>query len=50
VQAAIAEPSDGTDSAKDDVVESTLAPQGPAECGTPRPDAGDVPEVGRVAS
>jgi excinuclease ABC subunit C len=39
VQAAIAEPA-----------ESTLAPDGPAERGTPRPDAGETAEVGRVAS
>jgi excinuclease ABC subunit C len=58
VQAAIAQPAledpspvqqDGEDPA-DVPVESTTAPQGPAERGTPRPGAGDVAEVGRVAS
>ncbi|GAB3202343.1 excinuclease ABC subunit UvrC [Geodermatophilus arenarius] len=32
------------------VVESTTAPSGPAERGTPRPGAGETAEVGRVAS
>jgi excinuclease ABC subunit C len=56
VQAAIAEPADdgGTaDGAPADgaeVVETTTAPQGPAERGTPRAGAGDTAEVGRVAS
>jgi excinuclease ABC subunit C len=46
VQTAIAEPasSDAQDS------ESTTAPQGPAERGTPRADSGDTAEVGLVAS
>ena len=48
VQAAIAEPA-GPPSA-DDAVESTTAPQGPAERGTPRSGAGDTAEVGLVAS
>jgi excinuclease ABC subunit C len=46
VQAAIAQPS--ADLPTDDVVESTTAPAGPAERGTPRADAGDTAEVGRV--
>jgi excinuclease ABC subunit C len=50
VQLAIAEPGDGADSVKEDVVESTLAPEGPAERGAPGAVAGDTPEVGRVAS
>jgi excinuclease ABC subunit C len=54
VQAAIAEPAaDGTDAddaADVDVVESTTAPEGPAERGTPTPGAGSTAEVGRVAS
>jgi excinuclease ABC subunit C len=33
-----------------DVVETTTAPAGPAERGTPVPGAGDTAEVGRVAS
>jgi excinuclease ABC subunit C len=31
-------------------VATTTAPQGPAERGTPRPDAGATAEVGLVAS
>jgi excinuclease ABC subunit C len=63
VQAAIAEPGVEDASAvqadgrarddgppEDDVVESTTAPQGPAERGSPQTGAGDVAEVGRVAS
>jgi excinuclease ABC subunit C len=59
VQAAIAEPAagDAPETPRDDmgpdqeaVVESTTAPQGPAERARPQPAAGDVPEVGRVAS
>jgi excinuclease ABC subunit C len=56
VQAAIAEPAAGgggpTDAggAPEPETESTIAPQGPAERGTPQPGAGDVAEVGRVAS
>jgi excinuclease ABC subunit C len=61
VQAAIAEPADdggvadggAADGAPADgaeVVETTTAPQGPAERGTPRAGAGDTAEVGRVAS
>jgi excinuclease ABC subunit C len=46
VQAAIAEPAESAT----EPAESTTAPQGPAERGTPRPDAGDTAEVGRVAS
>jgi excinuclease ABC subunit C len=52
VQAAVAEPADpggaATDAAPAD--ESTTGPQGAAERGTPRPDAGATAEVGRVAS
>jgi excinuclease ABC subunit C len=63
VQAAIAEPAvehasavqpdgrardDGAPA--DDLVETTTAPQGPAERGSPQTGAGDVAEVGRVAS
>lgn len=44
VQAAIAEPAEPAES------ESVLAPDGPAERGTPAADAGDTAEVGRVAS
>jgi excinuclease ABC subunit C len=43
VQAAIAQPPAGPEE------ESPLAPDGPAERGTPRADAGDTAEVGRVA-
>jgi excinuclease ABC subunit C len=52
VQAAIAEPDEGGAGTTDagDLTESTTAPQGPAERGTPRPAAGDTAEVGRVAS
>jgi excinuclease ABC subunit C len=46
VQAAIAEPAAGDA----DPAESTTAPQGPAERGTPRAGAGDTAEVGLVAS
>jgi excinuclease ABC subunit C len=48
VQAAIAEPTDAT--AQPGAEESTTAPQGPAERGTPRADSGDTAEVGLVAS
>jgi excinuclease ABC subunit C len=52
VQAAIAEPADPAGAATDTapVVESTTAPQGPSECGTPVSNAGGTAEVGRVAS
>jgi excinuclease ABC subunit C len=52
VQAAIAEPADpaGAATDADGTVASTAGPQGTAERGTPRPDAGDTAEVGRVAS
>jgi excinuclease ABC subunit C len=55
VQAAIAEPADPADPAgaaadAAPVTESTTAPQGPAERGVPSTGAGDVAEVGRVAS
>jgi excinuclease ABC subunit C len=59
VQAAIAEPAEppaerrADDGAQDDgaqTVETTTAPQGPAERGTPTEGAGDTAEVGRVAS
>ena len=52
VQAAIAEPADpaGAASDADGAVESSTAPQGPAERGSPRPGAGDTAEVGLVAS
>jgi excinuclease ABC subunit C len=54
VLAAVAEP--GTEPAAGsagqavEVVESTTAPAGPAERGTPRAGAGATAEVGRVAS
>jgi excinuclease ABC subunit C len=51
VQAAIAEPAvAGAETPEDDVLESTIAPEGPAESGTPTPGAGSTAEVGRVAS
>jgi excinuclease ABC subunit C len=56
VQAAIALPSVEDPSAQPEVgdpdpsVESTTAPQGPAERGTPRAGAGETAEVGLVAS
>jgi excinuclease ABC subunit C len=52
VQAAIAEPADpaGAAADTDGTGESTTAPQGPAERGTPRSGAGDTAEVGLVAS
>jgi len=52
VQAAIAEPADPSGAAADAAPagESTTAPQGPAERGTPRAGAGDTAEVGLVAS
>src|SRR5829696_934095 len=52
VQAAIAEPADpaGAAADSDGPVESTTAPQGPAERGTPQPGSGDTAEVGLVAS
>jgi excinuclease ABC subunit C len=43
VQAAIAEPEE------EHTVETTTAPQGPAERATPQQGAGDTAEVGRVA-
>jgi excinuclease ABC subunit C len=56
VQAAIADPA-ADDAAATDAggasepeIESTTAPQGRAERGTPRAGAGDTAEVGRVAS
>jgi excinuclease ABC subunit C len=48
VQAAIAEPS--VETPEPDDVESTTAPVGPAERGTPTSGAGATAEVGRVAS
>ena len=52
VQAAIAEPADpaGRRRSRPPAAESTTAPQGPAERGTPRAGAGETAEVGRVAS
>ncbi|HEY4624488.1 MAG TPA: excinuclease ABC subunit UvrC [Blastococcus sp.] len=57
VQAAIAQPTVEGGSGRQDggspeeaTVESTTAPQGPAERGTPRAGAGETAEVGRVAS
>ncbi|MGY1805280.1 excinuclease ABC subunit UvrC [Blastococcus sp. SYSU D00922] len=50
VQAAIAEPAVEDGQQDDGGAESTTAPQGPAERGTPRPGAGETAEVGRVAS
>jgi excinuclease ABC subunit C len=54
VQAAIAVPAVEDEPSRlderDTTVESTTAPQGPAERGTPRAGAGDTAEVGRVAS
>jgi len=52
VQAAIAEPADPRGAATDaaPVEESTTGPQGAAQRGAPRPDAGATAEVGRVAS
>src|SRR5690349_1537443 len=52
VQAAIAEPADPRGAATDavPVTKTTTAPQGPAERGAPRPGAGDIAGVGRVAS
>jgi excinuclease ABC subunit C len=52
VQAAIAEPADpaGAAADADGPVDSSTAPQGPAERGTPRAGAGDTAEVGLVAS
>jgi excinuclease ABC subunit C len=52
VQAAIAELADpaGAAADADGPGESSTAPQGPAERGIPRPDAGDTAEVGLVAS
>jgi excinuclease ABC subunit C len=47
VQAAIAQPEE---QAPADGGESTTAPEGPAERGTPRAGAGGTAEVGRVAS
>ncbi|MGY1722945.1 excinuclease ABC subunit UvrC [Blastococcus sp. SYSU DS0533] len=49
VQRAVAEPTPAPDEAQP-AAESTLAPQGPAEQGAPRPGSGDTAEVGRVAS
>ncbi|WP_448638900.1 excinuclease ABC subunit UvrC [Geodermatophilus sp. URMC 63] len=59
VLAAVAEPAEpaeraaepaAEESADPRVVETTTAPAGPAERGTPVPGAGDTAEVGRVAS
>jgi excinuclease ABC subunit C len=50
VQAAIAEPVTDAADAAADTVESTTAPEGPAERGTPTSGAGSTAEVGRVAS
>ncbi|WP_116450415.1 excinuclease ABC subunit UvrC [Blastococcus litoris] len=50
VQAAIALPAVEEGQPDDGATESTTAPQGPAERGTPRPGAGETAEVGRVAS
>jgi len=52
VQAAIAEPADPAGAAADaeSPVESSTAPQGPAERGSPRSGTGDTAEVGLVAS
>jgi excinuclease ABC subunit C len=52
VQAAIAEPADpaGAAADADGPVESSTAPEGPAERGTPRAGAGNTAEVGLVAS
>src|SRR5689334_1160546 len=52
VQAAIAEPADPRGAATDaaPAEELTTGPQGAAERGAPRPDAGATAEVGRVAS
>jgi excinuclease ABC subunit C len=52
VQAAIAEPADPAGAAADNApaTESTTAPHGPAERGTPASGAGATAEVGRVAS
>jgi excinuclease ABC subunit C len=55
VQAAIAQPEAAGEPATgsapaDDVVETTTAPAGPAERGTPQPAAGATAEVGLVAS
>jgi excinuclease ABC subunit C len=49
IQAAIAEP-DVDGGGTGDPVESTTAPAGPAERGTPSPGSGSTAEVGRVAS
>ncbi|SFL07778.1 excinuclease ABC subunit UvrC [Geodermatophilus ruber] len=53
VQAAVAVPAAAVDAPVEEpageVVETTLAPCGPAERGTPEPGAGDIAEVGRVA-
>jgi excinuclease ABC subunit C len=48
VQSAIAEPADPA--AAGDPSESTTAPSGPAERGTPRAGTGETAEVGLVAS
>jgi excinuclease ABC subunit C len=58
VQSAIVQPAETADpqpgepatGEAEPVIESTTAPQGPAERGTPRADAGDTAEVGLVAS
>jgi excinuclease ABC subunit C len=54
VQATVAEPETAPDAVLDTdprpAVETTTAAAGPAERGTPRPDAGTTAEVGRVAS
>ncbi|MGY1772087.1 excinuclease ABC subunit UvrC [Blastococcus sp. SYSU D00813] len=54
VMAAVAEPGEAVDAAEAaeaaEPVESTLAPEGPAERGTPQPGAGGTAEVGRVVA
>ncbi|RBY90881.1 excinuclease ABC subunit UvrC [Blastococcus sp. TF02A-26] len=47
VLAAVAEPEVG-EAAEAEPVETTLGPDGPAELGSPRPDAGGTAEVGKV--
>ncbi|MGY1739376.1 MULTISPECIES: excinuclease ABC subunit UvrC [unclassified Blastococcus] len=52
VMAAVADPAGQAEQPPEEQVEpeeSTLAPEGPAERGTPTPDAGGTAEVGRVA-
>jgi excinuclease ABC subunit C len=50
VQAAIAEPVEPRPGEEGAAAESTTAPQGPAERGTPRAGTGATAEVGLVAS